>query len=75
MFSAAFRSWVRETWPDNPDFLAIDGKTSPRRRDRALRKAPLHLVSAYATTAGLVLGQEGVSEQSNEIKAIPPPSA
>jgi predicted transposase YbfD/YdcC len=71
LFAAAFTAWVRETWPENPDFVAIDGKTSRRSHDRALGKAPLHLVSAYATTAGLVLGQEAVSEKFNEIKAIP----
>ena len=27
-FSAAFTSWVRETWPDWPDLVAIGGKTS-----------------------------------------------
>lgn len=67
LFAAAFTAWVRETWPENPDFVAIDGKTSRRSHDRALGEAPLHLVSAYATTAGLVLGQEAVSEKSNEI--------
>jgi predicted transposase YbfD/YdcC len=71
LFAAAFTAWVRETWPDKPDFVAIDGKTSRRSHDRALGKAPLHLATAYATTAGLVLGQEAVSEKSNEITAIP----
>ena len=28
LFSAAFTGWVRETWPQRPDFVAIDGKTS-----------------------------------------------
>jgi predicted transposase YbfD/YdcC len=31
----------------------------------------LHLVSAFATTGGLVLGQEAVSEKSTELSAIP----
>ena len=31
----------------------------------------LHLVSAFATTGGLVLGQEAVSEKANELGAIP----
>ena len=35
LFSAAFTAWVRETWPDRPDFVAIDGKTSRRSHDRA----------------------------------------
>ena len=35
LFSAAFVSWVRETWTDRPEFVAIDGKTSRRSHDRA----------------------------------------
>lgn len=54
-----------------PDFVAIDGKTSRRSHDRSHGQAPLHLVSAFATTARLVLGQEAVSDKSNEITAIP----
>ena len=71
LFSACFTAWVRETWPDRPDFVAIDGKTSRRSHDRGAGKAPLHLVSAFATTARLVLGQEAVADKSNEITAIP----
>jgi hypothetical protein len=32
LFSAAFTAWVSRTWPDRPDFGAIDGKTSRLRR-------------------------------------------
>ncbi|TWI21502.1 putative transposase YbfD/YdcC [Mesorhizobium tianshanense] len=71
LFSAAFTSWVHQTWPDKPDFVAIDGKTSRRSHDRGTGKAPLHLVSAFATTARLVLGQEAVADKSNETTAIP----
>ena len=71
LFSECFTAWVRETWPDRPDFVAIDGKTSRRSHDRSAGKAPLHLVSAFATTARLVLGQEAVSDKSNETAAIP----
>jgi predicted transposase YbfD/YdcC len=71
LFSAAFTAWVRETWPDRPGFIAIDGKTSRRSHDRAEDKAPLHLVSAFATTSRLVLGQEAVEGKSNELSAIP----
>jgi len=71
LFSAAFTAWVRETWPDRPNLVAIDGKTSRRSHDRAEGKAPLHLVSAFATTSRLVLGQEPVESKSNELQAIP----
>lgn len=78
LFAAAFTAWVRESWPDQPDFVAIEpapakagGKTSRRSHDRGAGKPPLHLVSAFATTARLVLGQEAVEEKSSETTAIP----
>jgi predicted transposase YbfD/YdcC len=71
LFSAAFTAWVRQTWPQRPDLIAIDGKSSRRSHDRADDKAPLHLVSAFATTSRLVLGQEAVEGKSNELSAIP----
>jgi predicted transposase YbfD/YdcC len=71
LFSECFTAWVRETWPDKPEFLAIDGKTSRRSHDRSEGRAPLHLVSAFATTSRLVLGQEAVADKSNETTAIP----
>ena len=71
LFSECFTAWVRETWPDKPEFVAIDGKTSRRSHDRSEGRAPLHLVSAFATTSRLVLGQEAVADKSNETTAIP----
>ena len=71
LFQAAFTAWVRDTWPDRPEFVAIDGKTSRRSHDRSAGEAPLHLVSAFATTSRLVLGQEAVADKSNELTAIP----
>jgi predicted transposase YbfD/YdcC len=71
LFQAAFRAWVREAWPDRPEFVAIDGKTSRRSHDRAAGAEPIHLISAFATTSRLVLGQEAVAEKSNELTAIP----
>ncbi|GJE02531.1 hypothetical protein GMJLKIPL_4480 [Methylobacterium isbiliense] len=71
LFSAAFTDWVRETWPERPELIAIDGKTSRRSHDRAAGRAPLHLVSAFATTGRLVLGQEAVPDKASETTAIP----
>ena len=48
---------------------AIDGKT--HRGFQKEEEDSLHLVHAYSVEAGLVLGQEKVSEKSNEITAIP----
>ena len=71
LFAACFSAWVGECWPDKPDLVAIDGKTSRRSHNRKTGQKPLHLVSAFATTSRLVLGQEAVDEKSNEITAIP----
>lgn len=72
LFAAAFADWVRESWPERADLVAIDGKTSRRSHDRGAGAAPLHLVSAFATTARLVLAQEAVPDKANELAAIPP---
>jgi len=71
LFAACFSSWVAECWPDRPDLVAIDGKTSRRSHNRKTGQKALHLVSAFATTSRLVLGQEATDEKSNEITAIP----
>lgn len=71
LFAEAFTAWVRATWPERPDFVAIDGKTSRRSHDRGAGMAPLHLVSAFATTRRLVLGQEAVPDKASETTAIP----
>ena len=49
--------------------IAIDGKCSRRSYDGEGNM--LHMVSAFATEARIVLGQEKVSDKSNEITAIP----
>lgn len=71
VFSTCFMSWVRETWPEAPKLVAIDGKTSRRSHDRGMGKQALHLVSAFATNERLVLGQEAVADKSCERNAIP----
>jgi len=71
LFSACFLSFVAERLPGAVDQIAIDGKTSRRSHDRGRGQAALHLVSAYATTHNLVLGQRAVADKSNEITAIP----
>jgi len=50
--------------------VAIDGKTVIGSGESEGKKA-LHLVSAWATQQGVVLGQVATTEHSNEITAIP----
>ena len=71
LFSACFMAWVAEGWPERPELLALDGKTSRGSHDRKAGQPPLHLVSAFATNAKLVLGQEAVADKSCELEAIP----
>jgi predicted transposase YbfD/YdcC len=51
--------------------IAIDGKTLRRSGDTASGTSPLHVVSAFATDYGLVMGQLATDAKSNEITAIP----
>ena len=70
-FEAAFRRWVSMIVPllGEDTVVAIDGKTS--RRSGKVDATPLHLVSAFAAGAGLVLGQRATAEKSNEKTVIP----
>lgn len=70
-FAAAFRRWVSGAAPalGNDEVVTIDGKTS--RRSGKIGGTPLHLVSAFAARANLVLGQQATAEKSNEKTAIP----
>lgn len=51
--------------------VAIDGKTLRRSGESTTGKEALHLVSAWATQRGVVLGQVATADHSNEITAIP----
>ncbi|MFP5249156.1 MAG: ISAs1 family transposase, partial [Acidobacteriota bacterium] len=83
-FEQAFRRWMRGVLPALSDeVVAIYGKTGApgdrssslgwktSRRSGGIDSTALHLVSAFAAGAGLVLGQRGTAEKSNEKTAIP----
>lgn len=67
----AFAQWVRTIAGRIEGVVAIDGKTARRSHDAASGKGALHLVSAWASEAGLALGQVATDQKSNEITAIP----
>lgn len=71
LFKTCFATWVEALRDEAPDIIAIDGKTSRRSHARSKGRAPLHMVSAWASRQRLVLGQEAVDAKSNEITAIP----
>jgi hypothetical protein len=71
-FEACFSAWAQSfTDAFDREVVAIDGKTLRRSFDRGRAQGPLHLVSAWASEQGLVLGQREVDGKSNEITAIP----
>ncbi|MDR2782028.1 MAG: ISAs1 family transposase [Holosporaceae bacterium] len=73
VFQEMFRRWIISVLPQLESCLiAIDGKTSRGSVDNdAPDSRALHMVSAYATEANIVLAQEKVAGKSNEIRAIP----
>jgi len=71
-FEGCFARWARSlTSKVEREVVAIDGKTVRRSGSRRHDHGPLHLVSAWASDQGLVLGQREVDGKSNEITAIP----
>jgi len=70
-FKKCFLDWVQDFEKDLGKLIAIDGKALRRSHDRKNDRSAIHMVSAYASEARLVLAQEKVDEKSNEITAIP----
>lgn len=71
-FQTCFLSWMRAVAEATQrEVVAVDGKTLRRSFDRATAKSAIHMVSAWATENGVVLGQRTVAAKSNEITAIP----
>jgi len=68
----SFLAWVKEIASQTDgDVIAIDGKAARRSFTTKERRNPLHMVSAWSCHNGIVLGQQKVSDKSNEITAIP----
>src|SRR6202790_774937 len=69
-FQRCFVAWVASLIGVPEGVVAIDGKTVRRSGGKA-GKGAIHMVSAFAASQRLVLGQVKVAEKSNEIVAIP----
>lgn len=71
-FQQRFRRWVERhfTIPTG-QVIAVDGKTARGSRDEFRGQDAIHLVSAWASESGLLLGQRRVDAKSNEITAVP----
>jgi predicted transposase YbfD/YdcC len=68
-FEQVFRLWVGGVVRTLAQQVAVDGKALRGSAEKG--QSPVHMVSAFATGLGLVLGQEKVADKSNEITAIP----
>jgi predicted transposase YbfD/YdcC len=69
-FQRCFAAWITALTGVPEGVVALDGKTVRRSGGKA-GKGAIHMVSAFAASQRLVLGQVKVAEKSNEITAIP----
>lgn len=69
-FKECFLLWVKDVCMlCAGEIISIDGKTM--RGSGGYANKALHVVSAWASKNGLVIGQQATEEKSNEITAIP----
>ena len=71
-FRLAFSRWIRFAFPKAAadGQIAIDGKTARRSGDKAAEKSAVHMVSALACEARVILGQYETPSKTNELTAI-----
>jgi predicted transposase YbfD/YdcC len=71
-FQSCFLRWMQHICQLTcGEVVPIDGKTLRHSYDTELDQPAIHMVSAWAGTNRMVLGQLKVAEKSNEITAIP----
>lgn len=71
-FRCCFINWIQAVQDILAgQIIAVDGKTLRRSFDSATDKKAIHMVSAWASESGFVLGQIKTDTKSNEITAIP----
>lgn len=67
-----FRHWSSTLSPaEVEDLIAIDGKRLKGSSNKKRGNSFLHMVSAWSSARGIILGQLKTEEKSNEIAAIP----
>ena len=72
VFEQCFLKWMQGVLGALSDtVIAVDGKTVCGFGNKRLGKRAIHMVSAFASGHGLVLGQLKTEEKSNEITAVP----
>jgi predicted transposase YbfD/YdcC len=71
-FQQCFLCWMQAVAEATEgEVVAIDGKTLRHSFDQATAQRAIHMVSAWASENGVVLGQCKVEDKSNEITAMP----
>jgi predicted transposase YbfD/YdcC len=70
-FQEILIQWLLSLQSVGSQQINIDGKTLRHSFDRVSGQSPLHLLSAWASETGVVLGQAVVGAKENEILAIP----
>jgi len=71
-FQNSFMRWISSVAKlTKGQVIAIDGKTLRRSHDKSNDKKAIHMISAWASSNQVVLGQLKTEEKSNEITAIP----
>jgi predicted transposase YbfD/YdcC len=71
-FQTCFVEWIQAIHElTQGQIVAMDGKQLRRSHDKAIDKAAIYMVSAWASENRLVLGQVKVDDESNEITAVP----
>ena len=68
-FAACFARFLDGLGQAGPGVVAIDGKTLRRSFDRAAGQSPLHVVTAFAAGARVVIGQVAAGDKESEIMA------
>lgn len=68
----AFQRWTKQLYvATQGEVISLDGKVLRHSFDIAFDQSAIHMVSAWASSARLVLGAVKVDEKSNEITAVP----
>lgn len=71
-FQNSFKKWIASVARQTQgQVVAIDGKTLRRSHDKSGNKKAIHMISAWASSNQVILGQLKTTEKSNEITAIP----
>ncbi len=68
-FAACFARFLDGLGACGPGMIAIDGKTLRRSFDRAAGQSPLHVITAFATEARVVIAQVAAADKESEIMA------